>query len=81
MNRLQNHLAVALLGLLGFILVFLLSSHGWSPVIVQGVLYATVFMLGFLGAWLGLGAVGKLSFWQSVGVATGAVLLVVLARR
>jgi len=80
MNRLRMQLAVAGLTALGFLLVFVLSSYGWSQVVVVCALYATVFMATFLGGWLGLGAM-KLSLWQSIGVASGAVLFVLLARR
>ncbi len=80
MSRLRMELTVVGLGVLGFVLVFLLRFNGWSPVFVGGALYATVFMVAFLGCWLGLGA-KKLNLWQSAIVASAAVLLVVVARR
>jgi hypothetical protein len=81
MSRLRMEIAVAGLAALGFILFFVMHFHGWSPDIVRLEMYATVFMVAFLGSWLGLGGVGKLNLWQSVGVASGAVLFVLLAWR
>jgi hypothetical protein len=79
MSKLRMELTVAGLAALGFAWVFVLHFYGWSPIIVNFVLYATVFMAGFLGSWLGLGA-RKLNLWQSIGVASAAVLLVMAAR-
>jgi len=81
MNKLQIGLAIAGLGVLGFLLTFVLHSQGWSSVIVGGVLYGTVFMVAFLSCWSGVGAIKKFNVWQSAIVAGAAVLLVLVARR
>jgi len=68
-------------GELGFSLVLTLHSYGWSGAVVGGALYGTLFTVAFAGSWLGLGGVGRLSLWQSLAVASAAVLLAVFARR
>jgi hypothetical protein len=81
MNKLRIGLVIAGLGVLGFLLAFVLHSQGWSSATVGGVLYGTVFMVGFLSCWTGVGAIKKFNVWQSAIVGGAGALLAYVARR
>jgi len=79
MSRLRGELSVAAVVAVGFLGVFVLSSQGVNPIVVNGLLYATVFMAALGGGLLGLGA-KKLTPWQSVLAASAVVLMLLVFR-
>jgi len=78
-SRLRGELSVAALVAVGFLGVFVLRSQGVNPLVVNCLLYATIFMATLAGGLLGLG-LKKLTAWQSVLAASTAVLLLLVLR-